>query len=119
MSRPPGRRIATPKETTMIRITVSYPNLAGKRFDHVYYQAHHRKLLMDRLAEHGLQRVEMDKALADGAGGKPPVVAVAHLIFNDLAGFQKGMATHGREIMGDIGNYTDIEPAILVNEMAA
>jgi hypothetical protein len=48
----------------MIRITVSYPNVQGKRFDHAYYQAHHRQLLMDRLAAHGLQRVEMDKALA-------------------------------------------------------
>ena len=53
----------------MIRITVSYPSADGKRFDHTYYQAQHRQLLLDRLAAHGLQRVEMDKALADGAGG--------------------------------------------------
>ncbi|WP_158290189.1 EthD family reductase [Ramlibacter sp. WS9] len=102
----------------MIRITVSYPNAEGKRFDHTYYQTQHRKLLMDRLAEHGLQRVEMDKALADGAGGKPPVVAAAHLVFTDMTGFQKGMAAHGREIMGDLANYTDIAPAILISEMA-
>ena len=102
----------------MIRVTVSYPNAEGKRFDHAYYQAQHRKLLMDRLAEHGLQRVEMDKALSDGAGGKPAVVASAHLIFADIAGFQKGMGAHGREIMGDIANYTDISPAILISEMA-
>jgi len=103
----------------MIRITVSYPNAEGKRFDHAYYQAQHRKLLMDRLAEHGLQRVEMDKALADGAGGKPAVVAAAHLIFIDMVGFQKGMAATGREIMGDLEDYTDISPAILTSEMAA
>lgn len=102
----------------MIRVTVSYPNVEGQRFDHSYYQAQHRKLLMDRLAEHGLQRVEMDKALADGAGGKPPVLALAHLIFMDMAGFQNGMKAHGREIMGDIANYTDISPAILISEMA-
>ncbi|MBI3367463.1 MAG: EthD family reductase [Burkholderiales bacterium] len=102
----------------MIRVTVSYPNVEGKRFDHAYYQAKHRQLLLDRLVDHGLQRVEMDHALADGSGGKPPVVAAAHLIFSDMAGFQKGMAAHGREIMGDIGNYTDILPAILVSEMA-
>ncbi len=103
----------------MIRVTVSYPNAEGQRVDHAYYQARHRQLLMDRLAEHGLQRVEMDKALADGAGGKPPVVAAAHLIFTDMAGFQKGMAAHGREIMGDIANYTDTTPTILISEMAA
>jgi len=97
---------------------VSYPNVEGKRFDHAYYQAQHRQLLMDRLAQHGLQRVEMDKALADGSGGVPPVVAAAHLIFTDLASFQQGMKAHGREIMGDLANYTDITPAILISEMA-
>lgn len=102
----------------MIRVTVSYPNVEGKRFDHAYYHAQHRQLLMDRLAAHGLQRVEMDKALADGAGGRPAVVAAAHLIFTDLVGFQQGMKAHGREIMGDLANYTDITPAILISEMA-
>jgi uncharacterized protein (TIGR02118 family) len=102
----------------MIRITVSYPNAEGRRFDHAYYQAQHRQLLLNRLASHGLQRVEMDKALADGAGGQPAVVACAHLVFTDLAGFQAGMAAHGREIMADVGQYTDITPAILISEMA-
>lgn len=102
----------------MIRVTVSYPNVEGKRFDHAYYQAKHHQLLTDRLTEHGLQRVEMDRAVADGAGGKPPVVATAHLIFADMVGFQKGMAAHGREITGDIANYTDITPTILISEMA-
>ena len=102
----------------MIRITVSYPNAEGKRFDHAYYPSTHRQLLMGRLAAHGLQRVEMDKALADGAGGQPAVVACAHMIFTDLAGFQAGMAAHGREIMGDVARYTDIAPSVLISEMA-
>lgn len=103
----------------MIRITVSYPSGEGKRFDHAYYQDRHRQLLLDRLAAHGLQRVEMDKALADGAGGKPAVVACAHMVFADLAGFKAGMAAHGREIMGDGAQYTDIAPSVLISEMAA
>lgn len=102
----------------MIRITVSYPNAEGKRFDHAYYQSTHRQLLMGRLAAHGLQRVEMDKALADGAGGQPAVVACAHMVFDDLAGFKAGMAAHGREIMGDVAQYTDIAPSVLISEMA-
>jgi uncharacterized protein (TIGR02118 family) len=102
----------------VIRVSVSYPDVEGRRFDHAYYQAQHRRLLLDRLSAHGLQRVEMDRALADGNGGKPPVVAVAHLVFDDLAGFQAGMKAHGRDIMGDIANYTDLAPAILISEMA-
>jgi len=102
----------------VIRITVSYPNSEGRRFDHAYYQAKHRQLLLDRLTAHGLQRVEMDRALTDGSGGKPAVVACAHMIFADLAGFQAGMAAHGREIMGDVAKYTDITPGVLISEMA-
>jgi len=117
----PGQRAGAatqPQETPLIRITVSYPGAEDQRFDHAYYQTQHRQLLLDRLAAHGLQRVEIDKALADGAGGKPPVVAAAHLIFNDLAGFQQGMAAHGREITGDVAHYTDIVPTVLISEMA-
>jgi uncharacterized protein (TIGR02118 family) len=102
----------------VIRVSVSYPAVEGRHFDHDYYQANHRRLLLDRLSAHGLQRVEMDRALADGSSGRPPVVAVAHLVFDDLAGFQAGMKAHGRDILGDIANYTDLTPAILVSEMA-
>jgi uncharacterized protein (TIGR02118 family) len=74
-------------------------------------------LLQRLLGAHGLQRVEMDQCLADGAGGMPPIVASAHLIFDAMAGFQAGMAAHGKAIMGDIANYTDIAPAIVISEM--
>ena len=101
----------------MIRITVTYPATAGARFDHGYYQSRHRALLERLLRDHGLQRVEMDQCLADGTGGPPPIVAGAHLVFSDMAGFQAGMAAHGPVIMGDIPNYTDIAPAIVISEM--
>jgi fatty-acyl-CoA synthase len=105
------------QETSMIRVTVSYAGAAGQRFDHAYYQAQHRALIQRLLGEHGLQRVEMDQCLADGAGGPPPVVAAAHLLFDTLAGFQAGMAAQGAALMQDIANYTDIAPAILISEM--
>jgi len=102
----------------MIRITVSYPRTEGAAFDHAYYHAQHRQLLLDRLAAHGLRAVEMDRCLADGAGGPPPIVAAAHLMFDSLEGFQAGMAAHGREIMADVGRYTALRPDIVVSETA-
>lgn len=101
----------------MIRVTVSYPAASDKRFDHAYYQNQHRALIQQLLGSHGLQRVELDQCLADGAGGTPPIVASAHLIFDAMAGFQAGMAAHGKAIMADITNYTDIAPAIVISEM--
>jgi hypothetical protein len=37
--------------------------------------------------------------------------------FDALDGFQKGMGQRGQEIMGDIRNYTDIQPQIQISEI--
>ena len=102
----------------MIRITVSYPAAPGARFDHDYYQTTHRALLLEHLTAHGLQRVEMDRPLTEGAGGPPPIAAAAHLLFETLDGFKAGMSSHGRAILADVANYTDLQPLVLISEVA-
>jgi uncharacterized protein (TIGR02118 family) len=106
-------------EISMVRVTVLYPNEAGKRFDHAYYAGKHLPLVMDRLKSSGLMRYEVDKGLAGGGGpGTPaPFIAACHLYFAGVADFQKGISAHGAEIMGDIPNYTDISPQIQISEI--
>ena len=95
----------------MVRVTVLYPNESAKRFDHDYYASKHLPMVMERLKGSGMLRYEVDKGLAGGGPGAPaPFVAACHLYFNAAADFQKGIAAHGTEIMGDIPNYTDISP---------
>ncbi|GLH77121.1 hypothetical protein SSBR45G_20290 [Bradyrhizobium sp. SSBR45G] len=101
----------------MIRVTVTYPAKANARFDHGYYQDTHRALLRERLKAHGLAYVEIDRCLSDGAGGSPPVVAAAHMVFDSLESFQAGMAVHGKDIMADVARYTDITPVVLISEV--
>lgn len=102
----------------MVRITVLYPNETGKRFDHEYYVRKHMTLVRERLASFGLIRTEVDRGLAGGTPGAPaPFVAVGHVYFDTLEGFQRGMNQHGREILGDIPNYTDISPTIQISEI--
>jgi len=38
---------------------------------------------------------------------------------NSLADFQKGMGVHGEGIMGDIPNYTNIEPTMQISEIVS
>lgn len=99
----------------MIRITVSYPAAEGARFDHDYYVQQHRRLIQDRLSGVGLIRVEIDRCIADGAGGTPHVVAAAHMFFQSLPEFQAALAQHGAEIMGDVHRFTVIQPKILIS----
>ena len=102
----------------MVRVTVLYSNESAKRFDHDYYANKHLPLVMERLKGSGMLRYEVDKGLAGGGPGDPaPFVAVCHLYFNAAADFQKGIAAHGTEIMGDIPNYTDISPQIQISEI--
>ena len=102
----------------MIRVTVSYPAKEGARFDHDYYRTKHRQLILDKLGHHGLQAVDIDRCIADGMGKAPPVLAAAHMIFDKLESFQHGMAAHGKEIMADVANYSDLRPSVVVSEMA-
>ncbi|OLC17959.1 MAG: ethyl tert-butyl ether degradation protein EthD [Candidatus Rokubacteria bacterium 13_1_40CM_69_27] len=104
----------------MIRVTVLYPNESGKKFDHDYYAKKHMALVRDRLKSFGLIRTEVDKGVAGGAPGAPaPYISVGHVYFNSLADFQKGMGQHGKEIMADIPNYTNIQPQTQISEIVA
>jgi len=78
----------------------------------------HMPMVMERLKGSGMLRYEVDKGLAGGGPGAPaPFVAACHLYFNAATDFQKGIAAHGTEIMGDIPNYTDISPQIQISEI--
>ena len=102
----------------MVRISVLYPNEPGKKFDHDYYINKHMKLVRDRLASFGVVRTEVDKDVAGGAPGAPAqFIAIGHVYANALEGFQKGMGQHGKEIMADIPNYTNIQPQMQISEI--
>jgi uncharacterized protein (TIGR02118 family) len=102
----------------MIRVSVLYPNESGKKFDVDYYTNKHMKLVGERLKTFGFVRAEVDKGVAGGAPGSPaPYVCIGHVYVNSLAEFQKGMGAHGKEIMDDIPNYTNIQPTIQISEI--
>lgn len=100
----------------MIRITVSYPSSENARFDHAYYHNEHANLIREKLGPLGLQRLEIDRVLSDGAGKSAPVVAAAHMFFADLDSFKAAMQESGKALAADMSNYTDIQPNVLISE---
>ena len=46
-----------------------------------------------------------------------PFVALANLYFNTTDEVHEGFKTHGREILGDIKNYTDVSPQFQISEV--
>ena len=102
----------------MIRVSVLYPSEAGKKFDHDYFVNKHMKLVRERLTGFGLVRTEVDKGKAGGApGAGAPFTAIGHVYFGTLEEFQKGMGQHGKEIMADLANYTNIQPQVQISEI--
>jgi uncharacterized protein (TIGR02118 family) len=101
----------------MIKVSVMYPNKSGARFDHAYYRDKHMPLVQSRLGD-ACKFYTVDKGLAGGApGAEPTYVAMCHIFSDSVEAFQAGMGRHGQEIMGDIPNYTDLQPVIQVSEV--
>ena len=103
----------------MHRLTVLYPAKDGEAFNYDYYFNDHHKLVVSRWKPEGMVSCEFDKGLSDPAGGRATYLAIAHIKFNSAADLQKALAKHGAEIVGDVPNYTKIEPIMQVNEVMA
>ena len=103
----------------MHRLTVLYPAKDGAAFNYDYYFNNHHKLLVSLLKPEGMVSCEFDQGVSDPAGGKAPYLAIAYLTFKSAEHLQKALAKHGPQILGDIPNYTKIEPIMQVNEVKA
>ena len=103
----------------MHRLTVLYPAKDGETSTTTIISTSHHKLVVSRLKPEGMVSCEFDKGVSDPAGGKAPYLAIAYLKFNSADELQKALVKHGAEIVGDIPNYTKIEPIMQVNEVLA
>ena len=101
----------------MIKVTVMYPNEEGKKFDMDYYVNKHIPMVAVLLTPGGLIRCEVEKGISGTDPNSPPMhVAVGCLYFSAVEEVHAAFSTHGRAIMGDIPNYTDITPQFLIGE---
>ena len=101
----------------MIKVSVFYPNEEGKKFDMEYYCNKHIPMVQQKLGaalkggavEQGLGGVE--------PGSRATYIAMGHLYFDSVEAFQTAFGPHAESIMGDIPNYTDIQPLIQISEV--
>jgi len=101
----------------MIKVTVLYQDGEGKKFDADYYCDKHMPMVKQKLGA-ACRRVDVDLGLGGAQpGSKPTFVAMCNLLFDSVDDFQRAFAPHADSIMGDIPNYTDIQPLIQVNEV--
>ena len=101
----------------MIRLTILYPNIEGKKFDKEYYINTHMPLSLE-LQGTAVKHVSVEFGLSGGApGSHPPYVAICNFLYNSFDDFQTAFMPHAETLTKDILNYTDIETVIQFSEV--
>jgi uncharacterized protein (TIGR02118 family) len=101
----------------MIKVSVLYPNAAGRKFDMAYYCTTHMPMVQAKLGK-VCKSIAVEHGLAGGApGSQPPFIAMGHMYFDSVDAFQAAFAPHAAAVMGDIPNYTNAEPVIQISEV--
>lgn len=101
----------------MISLTVLYPKNADSQFDMDYYLTTHTPLVKERLIPLGLTSVDLEACMAGAAPDTlPTYTMIARLNFTTLDELQHALAVHGPELIGDIVNFTDVQPVMQISQ---
>jgi uncharacterized protein (TIGR02118 family) len=101
----------------MIKVSVLYPGGETTKFDMDYYCKSHMPMVQKKLGA-ACKSVAVEQGLGGGAPGAPPTyAAMGHLYFDSVVEFQAAFAPHAEAIMGDIPNYTNVQPVIQISEV--
>lgn len=104
-------------EKGMIKVSVLYPNGVGTTFDMVYYCKRHVPMVRRLLGE-AIKAATVEKGLGGGAPDAPAAfVAMGNMYFDSLEAFQNSFGPQAEEIMGDLPNFTNIEPVVQISEV--
>lgn len=97
----------------MIRLMASYPRSEDTHFDADYWLTTHMPLMAANWPE--VTRWEADLGADDG-----PNYGIAHMYFDshDTMGAALGGPGAGT-VLGDVANYTNVQPVLVINTVAA
>lgn len=101
----------------MIKVSVFYPASPDATFDMDYYRTHHVPMVQ-RLLGTACKGASIDHGVGGGKRGEAPTfAAMGHLLFDSIAEFEKAFAPRAPAILGDVPNYTNIQPVIQISEV--
>lgn len=96
----------------MVKLTVTYPNKPGSRFDADYYLNVHMPMSV-KLLGYALTSVTADIGISGEDPGSPaPYAAIAGFTCESAEKFIQAFTAVADQLQSDVPNYTDIEPVI-------
>ena len=101
----------------MVTVSVVYPRSPGATFDYEYYRTKHLRLVGERWADAGLVAGEALLGAATPNASEAPFFAIGILHFESADALKAALnGQHAAEVIGDIRNFTDVQPIIQVND---
>ncbi len=96
----------------MITLNAMYPRTDDSTFDFDYYANTHTPIVVNALGD-AIVRATLTTGEAFG-GGPSPYMCVATIEIDSIESLAAAFAAHGGEIMGDIPNFTNVQPTMYV-----
>ncbi len=95
----------------MIVVSILYPQTEDSSFDMDYYTSSHMPMFAESIGE---------ACTGWGAAtiGNGTWAAIGWVTVESQEAFDAAMGEHGGKIMGDIANYTNVRPELLVGQYA-
>jgi uncharacterized protein (TIGR02118 family) len=100
-------------------VSVMYQVGAGQKFDLDYYMKTHVPLVGALWGPAGLKGAQVLQGVGSPSGDPAGYHIIALLDFESLDAFKAAADAHGAEVLGDIPNFTDVQPAIQFNDRLA
>lgn len=93
-------------------VAILYPNKEGSKFDFKYYMQKHIPMASELLN----CKIDVAKVVGTPDGSPAPFLCIARIWTNSLPALAAAMERHEAEIVGDIPNYTNVEPLVQIEE---
>jgi uncharacterized protein (TIGR02118 family) len=101
----------------MIKVSVLYPNDDGSKFDMAYFFGNHIPMVREKLGS-ACKQISVEQGIGGAEPGSPATyIAMGHMYFDSVEDFQNAFGPHSEALMGDIPNYTDVQPVIQISEV--
>ena len=101
----------------MVKVSVLYPNGENKIFNMVYY-CNARLPMVGKLLGDSLKGATVEKGLGGTTPGSiAPFTGMGNMYFDSVEDFGKAFGPNAEKIMGNLPNFTNIEPIIQVSEV--
>ena len=101
----------------MIKVSVMYPNSKDVKFDVDYYKTSHLPMISKALGT-ALKGLELDLGIGSRVPGEPALyIAIAHLLFEDVATFKASFGPHAAVFAADIKNYSNVKGELQISEL--